>query len=98
MLALNKAEQLQHAEALEVLQECLTEVCRDQAGMLEGLSVFLHHPDSTQQAASEVSYLYLGVAESRCWLLPMESHNALLDSDVFIVCLIHIRVWCDVHA
>lgn len=44
--SLSQAGQQQHIDALEVLQQCLTEVCQDQPDMLAGLCVFLHHPSS----------------------------------------------------
>ena len=45
--SLSQAKQQQHIDALEVLQQCLTEVCQDQPDMLAGLCVFLHHPSSS---------------------------------------------------
>jgi len=59
---LNMTEQLQHVEALKTLQGCLTDVCHDNPGMLDGLSIFLQHPDSTSQAESQVSHAVLNDA------------------------------------
>lgn len=44
--SLRVAYQQQHVEALEVLQQCLSELCQDQPDMLAGLFIFLHHPDN----------------------------------------------------
>ena len=51
--SLSQAKQQQHIEALEVLQQCLTEVCQDQPDMLAGLCVFLHHPSSNSWIQTE---------------------------------------------
>lgn len=51
--SLSQAKQQQHIEALEVLQQCLTEVCQDQPDMLAGLCIFLYHPSSSPWDATD---------------------------------------------
>ena len=51
--SIRKADQQQHIEALEVLQQCLTEVCQDQPDMLASLVVFLYHPSISYRMGTD---------------------------------------------
>lgn len=72
-LTLDKAEQQRHVEALNILQDCLSEACCDRPDMLRGHSVSLCHSESATRdglevrptgrhcAASAVTCLYYGL-------------------------------------